>query len=51
LAQAIEAVAAARGLDADAVAYHTEQIKAQLDEGDAEKISAEELANMGADLA
>lgn len=51
MATAIAQTAAERNLDAEAVAYHMEQVKASLDEGDLENISTENLANMAADLA
>ena len=51
IATAIAQTAAERNLDAEAVAYHMEQVKASLDEEDLENISTENLASMAADLA
>ena len=50
LAQAIDAVAAARGLDAEAIAFHAEQIQKTMSDDDKKKMTGEQLATMAANM-
>ena len=51
LATAIDAVAEARGLDAEQVAFYTEQLQNSMDADELSKYSPDALADLGADLA
>lgn len=51
LATAIDAVAEARGLDAEQVAFYTEQLQNSMDADELSRYSPDALADLGADLA